>query len=433
MRHQNFSSSPISYAKGDPREQCQLWLRDIAEPRGLLVVDFTFESWWLKNPAKQELAALYLYSDGQLHCAVTDKPLVASEPDAAGQFFHWVREHELFSAIPGQPLPLLPTYIEKPWGREVWFTGVEERGVCQFGDQHTAVAIPWLQAVLPGTASGTPGEPLVLLKILDPAPREVVGDLYFELHEEKREVYVVTHVDPEAWPDGTGYIRYGFDSAKIAAAGSESAFRRDYLAAVQAYEQIRRDIDAQPDDYATDQSLLDLEVKRRRDMEAFTQMRPLRVGDVVVVPLLMPHSLQHGVRTIEFQTPVYERKILSFAQRVLTQGHWDTAAAVEQMRLEPPAEEPFTELPHAPGVSVERIVDFEDFEVRRVRIDAGSCFNTGDLPGYGVVMVVEGEMSLDDRHYGPEQALLIPGGKELLLASAQLENPLILLLALPRS
>src|SRR5690625_7657891 len=42
-----------------------------------------------------------------------------------------------------------------------------------------------------------------------PLPVEVVGDLYFELHEEKREVYVVTSIDPQAWPEGIGAIRYG--------------------------------------------------------------------------------------------------------------------------------------------------------------------------------------------------------------------------------
>ena len=103
----------------------------------------------------------------------------------------------------GRALGLEPARIPKPWGQEVWFTGVEERGVCLFHRWSAQLPIPWVQAAAPGAFAGSPAEPLVLLKILDPVAQEVVGDLYFELHEEKREVYVVTHIDPEAWPDAS--------------------------------------------------------------------------------------------------------------------------------------------------------------------------------------------------------------------------------------
>ena len=46
--------------------------------------------------------------------------------------------------------------------------------------------------------------PVILLKVLDPHPEPVRGDLYFEVHEHKREVYVVTAVDRNAWPGRPG-------------------------------------------------------------------------------------------------------------------------------------------------------------------------------------------------------------------------------------
>jgi len=316
LKHQIPPEYPVTVTRGEPLQCLQAWRDSGAAEAGLLLVEFQLTSYWA-NLQPIALTAIYQVHGAGLQVAVTDQPLVACEQDPAAQFRSWVAQHRLFVAVSGMPLPLRPTCIPKPWGQEIWYTGVEERGVCCFGDEECRVPIPWLQAVLPDT--GTAGEALVLLKILDPLPTPVKGDLYFELHEEKREVYVVTRVDPQAWPDGTGYIRYGFDPARVRDHASPQQFRASYLQAVAHYESVRRELDAlegQPSE-----ALLAREVALRESMNAFTHLRPLAVGDVVVVPLRLPHSLQHGVRTIEFQTPVYERKILSFAQQVLTQDH----------------------------------------------------------------------------------------------------------------
>ena len=71
-------------------------------------------------------------------------------------------------------------------------------------------------------------------------------------------------------------------------------------------------------------------LKNRRSMQAFTGSRALRKGDVVQVAPHVPHSLQQGVQVFEFQTPTYERNIISFNQKVLTQDHWDSDYAIEQ-------------------------------------------------------------------------------------------------------
>jgi len=56
-------------------------------------------------------------------------------------------------------------------------------------------------------------------------------------------VYVVTNIDSHAWPDGTGYIRFGFAADKLALYKDGERFREAYLAAVRKYEKVRRELD----------------------------------------------------------------------------------------------------------------------------------------------------------------------------------------------
>ncbi len=329
-----------------------------------------------------------------------------------------------------RPILLDRVHIAKPWGQEIWYTGVEQRGVCGFvAESGDSVPLPWmLETVAPWLTGGA--RELVLLKILDPLPAAVWGDLYFELHEEKREVYVVTHVDRSAWPDGTGAIRFGFDPERRASYASDADFRAAYRASVAAYEAVRRTIDKQLDirreeegialdapvpprqlmawQAALEAGLLRHEQLLREEMEAFTRFLPLRVGDVVKVPCYTPHALQHGVRTVEFQTPVYERKILSFAQKVLTQQHWDTDDGVALMALEPEAEEPFFVCYRDDDVLGEKIVDFADFEVQRWLLQPGASHRIELAGSYALVMAIEGEVAVGECRLLPEQACLVP-------------------------
>lgn len=303
-------------------------------------------------------------------------------------------DHELYL---DEPVLLEPVHIAKPWGREIWHTGIEARGECGVRTPAGVLPLSQYQALAPRRLSG--GLPLVLLKILDPEPKPVLGDLYFETHEQKQEVYVVTHVDPDAWPDGTGGIRFGMNQDLRRRYGDDDAFRRDYLAAVKAYEAVRRDIDAGAAVAAG------REAELRAAMNAFTNMRELRLGDVVVVPTWLPHSLQHGVRVVEFQTPTYERYIISFAQQVLTQDHWDTETAVARMHLDVPAPPRFEEL--ADGV--ENIVTFDDFRVWRARVPAGGSLPLPLHPSYLLCMGVQGQVHLGALTLAPEQAAFVPG------------------------
>ncbi len=326
-------------------------------------------------------------------------------------------------------LELEPVHIPKPWGQEIWYTGIEERGVASLKAQGFSSPLPWVLSALPAEMCADSQQSLILLKILDPSPDPAFGDLYFELHQEKREVYVVTAIDPQAWPMGKGAIRFGFNQDKRREYVSDAAFKSGFLASVKEYEHIRRKIDdfidtlrerdgfpqdqlvdntvlntwlgEVPDDWSSEESTL------HSNVELFTGTLALSVGDVIKVPCFIPHSLQHGVRTIEFQTPVYERLIVSFNQKVQTQAHWDTAEAAEVMSLEPIPREDVFALIEEPGVRREKIVEFEDFDVIRIELDTARGIALADIESYCLIIGIQGLIDIQGDVIGPEQSALL--------------------------
>jgi hypothetical protein len=350
-----------------------------------------------------------------------------------------------------QPLPLQPIGIPKPWGQEIWYTGVEARGVARFGTDDRQIPIPHLLAVMPSLLGQVPLGPLILLKILDPLPEEIFGDLYFELHNEKREVYVVTHIDRQAWPNGVGRMRLGFNAEAIERAGSQDAFRRQFLEQVVAYREVRFEIDRLLDASRQEhnlslneplpveqlkgwlqeipQSLVDREKQLRQAMESYYGSLPLQAGDVVQVPLNVPHSLQHGVRTIEFQTPVYERRIVAFGQKVLTQSAWDTERAVEEMDVTTPRRPQLPVVTSRDGLMVERVVDFSDFQVERFTLSEASSYETyGDT--YRLMIVIQGQVIVGNHELAAEGAVLLPALANISIRP-QSEDSVVFLIATP--
>jgi hypothetical protein len=406
--------------------------RALAEPPagdGLRCVALEQHEHWADG-ATRPLRALFDPARGERALVLTDD-VDGAEALAGGEATPAQAAEAL--AVPlldaARPLALAPHTEPKPWGRELWYTGIEARGVSgvRGGADDAAVPLPWVLTALPGRFGGVT-EP-VLLKILDPHPDPRLGDLYFELHEEKQEVYVVTGVDAGAWPDGHGAIRMGLDATRLEALG-DAGLRAVFGAAVRDYEIVRRRIDARlderrdaagvPRDAALDpeterawtealpEALREQERRLREAVLELTALEPLAVGDVVRIPRGVPHALQHGVRVVEFQTPVYERRILFFAQKVLTQDHWDTPAALGRMTLRPPAPEPTTPAMDGDGVHADWIVAFDGFRVLRLRLEAGArCV----LPAasHGVLMGVAGEAVLGGTTLGPEAAALVPG------------------------
>ncbi len=354
----------------------------------------------------------------------------------------------------GAPARLAPVHIPKPWGQEIWFTGIEQRGVSAIGDGQHTVPLPWYLQALPGRLAAGRAERINLLKILDPLPEPVLGDLYFELHHRKQEVYVVTAVDPVAWPAGRGAIRLGFDPGVRAEHDSEASFRAAYRDAVLAYRQVRLEIDTLIDRKreaegvglhdpvepavqrrwlaAVPEPLAERERRLRAAMDSYTRLWPLEVGDVVQVPLQTPHALQHGVRTVEFQTPVYERSILSFGQKVLTQPHWDTDAAVAVMQLDVESLSQSRPLARGVGWLLDRIVTFDDFVVDRLTLDSGAIWSLDPTGEYGLAMCIGAGCELGDLLLAHEEACFLPAGRSELRCANRGNTSTTLLIAAPR-
>ena len=294
---------------------------------------------------------------------------------------------------PDRPVKLVPVSVAKPWGREIWYSAIEARGESRVLAEEGELP---LSAYL--EAAGIPA-PVILLKVLDPRPEPVRGDLYFEVHEHKREVYVVASVDRSAWPDGTGRIRFGMNQEMRRQFADDARFRAAYLAVVREYEGVRRRIDG-GEEVPTEE-----EARKRAAMDAFTSLRSLRPGDVVVVPPWTPHALQHGTRVVEFQTPTYERYIISFAQKVLTQDGWDSERAIARLCLDPPGAPVFEKV----SSGVERIASFDDFGVWRASVQRHDPLGLPSHGGYALCMALEGQVVVGGVKLGPEEACLVPG------------------------
>lgn len=322
------------------------------------------------------------------------------------------------------PMKLDRVHIPKPWGQEIWYTGIEKRGVCSI----QTIPLPWLLDVFGSSLTGTDSLTPILLKILDPLADEIYGDLYFELHEEKREVYVVTHVDKSAWPDSVGKIRYGFNQDKIDEYADPQAFKQAYLASVEAYQQVRNQIDSLLDgvrsthhfnknamvplatkiqwESEVDPHLLSREKSLRDAMDAFSGLRDLHVGDVVQVHPNTPHSLQHGVRVIEFQTPHYERYILSFAQKVITQDHWDTEKALRRVGFDNAQLDVTDNFNIGTANGESTIADFEEFTATRILLEPHEEWIL-DAETYCLVIGVKGTARIGSHPMHPEDGYYI--------------------------
>jgi len=315
---------------------------------------------------------------------------------------------------------LLHTHREpKPWGAEVWFTGIEKRGVSTV---QTVCGQHFSLPVFLTMQAGPQGRPVTppLLKILEPQPNRSCGSLYIEVHEQKWETYIVTGVARELYPDGEGELLFGFSEAKLKEfGGNEAAFREALLENVRSYEVLRRALDGEipPSEASslTSHSTVKEQSERAevlwQRVRSFFNVRRVRVGDVIQVPPFVPHSLQAGVQVVEFQTPTYERLILAFNQKVLTQSHWDSERAIGTARFGD-----FESSAVREHSGWQTIVRFPEFTVCR-----GELAPDGYLPVssssnklHSLVFVISGEMAIcsgDDAIHMPlsaGQAALLP-------------------------
>ncbi|NBW81667.1 hypothetical protein EBR21_07920 [bacterium] len=318
-----------------------------------------------------------------------------------------------------EPVRLNTHREAKPWGAEIWYSGIEKRGVCSVETSvGQVVSLPIFLALSAdeGQQITTPS----LLKILDPAPERLRGNLYVEVHQRKWETYIVTSVSNHLYPDGCGEVWFGFSQQKLAAfAGDESVFRAELAKLVARYEVLRRCLDNErpledvllsglspQDDLPHHADLL------WKEIGSFFRLKKVRVGDVICVPPFIPHSLQPGVRVVEFQTPTYERLILAFNQKVLTQKHWDTVRAIELARFNQQDEQTIA----GPASIWQSIVDFPEFQVHRCTVEPQTV---AEIPNskrhaHSMLFVISGEIEINSRiaaksvSLSAESAALLP-------------------------
>lgn len=270
------------------------------------------------------------------------------------------------------PTILEPVTVHKPWGREVWYSGIEARGE---SGVRTATGIEPLSGFL---AARGRSAPIVLLKALEPTR----GNLYLEMHETKAEVYVVDRVDRVP-----GSMLLGACPARRATLGDDE-FRSTLLQAARQAESGATDLEP---------------------VEAFMNRVELHPGDVVAIRPRVPHSLLRGVHVIEFQTPVFERKILAASQPVATQSGWDSAEAVANADL--------SEVPEVVprGRETEQVFSVPGFKVTRLRLDAGSSFT---VPAWSVGWVTAGGLQGVGCELAPRTAFLVPQATALRAVGA---------------
>ena len=377
-----------------------------------------------------ELLDIVIFKDRDSICGAIgrNQPPLDCKPESRDAFFNFTKRNQMSAIVLNKPLLLDPVTVKKPWGEEIWFSGIEERGV----SSSNGIPINFLFEVF-GEFLGC-SKPPILLKILAPSPEPNLGDLYFELHEKKTEVYVVTDINPESWPNGIGKIRLGFNHKEIQRHGSSMRFIENYLSSVERYQQCRNYIDSKLDEMkislglsqdeiiesklyqtltgALDRSLVDEEKMLREEMYRFTKLHEIKVGDAVKVNPYIPHSLQHGVRVVEFQTPHYERYILSFGQKVITQDHWDTKAALMKAKLS----ETEIERPKKINAFQDMVADFEEFNVVRVILPAGKELEIAKK-GYCLIMGIFGETRLGSDRIKNEKAFYIPPTDSLVMTN----------------
>jgi len=322
------------------------------------------------------------------------------------------------------PVKLKTHSEQKPWGREIWYTGIEKRGVCEV-ELHTkeTMSLPSYLSLLSGKKECENGQIKApsLLKILDPLPEPERGCLYIELHKEKWETYVVTSVDSVVWPNGIGEVIFGFSESKLSDYnGNRDIFLTALQKQISEYEKVRRQIDADAS-YLASAIWAENEKKLWQSVRSYFGIRKVAVGEVIEVPPFTPHSLQNGVRVVEFQTPTYERLILAFNQKVQTQKHWDTAEALSQAHFKVPQVHPETKKKSNEEADLienswQCIVDFPGFKVQRMELAAEQSVPVRVASGSHVslIFVVLGSVLVESESHdtlfelGAEEAALFP-------------------------
>ena len=159
-----------------------------------LAVEYNYVQYYMADQPIIKLLAIYFRRDNHTYFTVTSSnpalcakfSILSPKLDLIEKFIH---SNKLPILKIDGPLILKTIDIEKPWGREIWYTGIEKRGFSSVTDGTNDAPLPWVLSVAPSRLAANKEKHINLLKILDPLPDPAFGDLYFELHKKKQEVY----------------------------------------------------------------------------------------------------------------------------------------------------------------------------------------------------------------------------------------------------
>ena len=339
------------------------------------------------------------------------------------------------------PFQLENLKITKPWGYETWYTGIEKRGVVKVIDKNGKTELPYSLNIFRKQILGDYPEELILLKKLTPYSEDVIGDLYFEMHEKKWEVYVVTEIDESAWPEGVAIIKAGLNPKKITEYkrkhGKEwkTFLIKDFKETTKKYEYLRRKIDNCKE--FSSKSLLPLESELRKKAADFVGDCFVKKGDIVSFAPYQIHSLQHGIKVIEFQTPHYERLIVMFGQKVLTQENWDSEEALNKIIPDVYKPPNLELLKKSVGILIERFVDFPDFTADRLILEPKMSWEEKINNQYQILIAISGKATIlnekdDTISINLDEALFLPRSMRSYYLKNTGDVPLICLKAMPK-
>ena len=210
---------------------------------------------------------------------------------------------------------------------------------------------------------------------------------------------------------------------------------KDFKTAIAEYEKTRRQIDESKETISS--KLIVQEIELREKAADFVGDLSVKVGDIVSFPVFQMHSLRHGIKVIEFQTPHYERLIVMFAQKVLTQNHWDTEDALNKMLPEIYQAPQLEKLHKSAGILVERFVDFPQFTADRISLDSEQIWHDQLDGKYHLLITISGQATVIPEMGQPvilnhEDALFLPVRMGNYSLKSTGDIPLICLKAVPK-
>ena len=163
----------------------------------------------------------------------------------------------------------------------------------------------------------------------------------------------------------------------------------------------------------------------------------VKKGDIVSFPAYQIHSLQHGVKVIEFQTPHYERLIVMFGQKVITQDYWDSEEALNKILPEVYKPPNLNILYKSEGIFLERFVDFPHFTADRLYLNPNMIWKENLKNQYHILIIISGQAIIENEigvtiRLNLEEAVFIPISMRQYKIKNSGDETLVCLKAMPK-